>query len=257
MKNKKNPFDIEKLRAKLAHNLNYLRLIKTYSKSNPEVQDLNTPKLWNALNKEFSVEKNPMAKDRIKIVSRRVKGQKIKVLNIGFGSASLEKEFFKKIKKDVKWYGIDIANKSVKLASQRFKHCKFELGNINQIQHNNNFLDYVIALEVLEHVQPSDTLIALSEVYRITKPGGTVILSVPLNEGLEEMIQKGENPNAHVRVYTPELIKAELEISGFKIINEKKLYAFNFFYSIKSLIVKYVFKNLKHPNNIIIVAQKP
>lgn len=257
MKNKKNPFDIEKIRAKLAHNHNYLRLIKTYSKSNPEIQDLNTPKLWNALNKEFSIEKNPMAKDRIKIVNMYLKGHNIEVLNIGFGSANLEEEFFKKIKMNVNWFGIDIASKAVRSASRKYKFGIFKVGNINRIQHNDNSFDYVIALEVLEHIPPSDTFIALREIYRVTKHNGTLILSVPLNEGLEAMIQKGANPNAHVRIYTPELIRAELEIAGFKVANQTILYAFGSYYKLKIFLVKYILRGFRHPNNIIISARKP
>jgi len=80
---------------------------------------------------------------------------------------------------------------------------------------------------------------------------------VPLNEGLEAMISKGKNPNAHVRIYTPELIKAELEINGFKILKVKKLFAFHNLYKLKTFIAKYLLRKKSHYNNIIIFAQKP
>ena len=31
------------------------------------------------------------------------------------------------------------------------------------------------------------------------------------------MINKGVNPNAHVRIYTPSIIKLELAITGYKV----------------------------------------
>ncbi len=71
------------------------------------------------------------------------------------------------------------------------------------------------------------------------------------------MISRGENPNAHVRIYTPDLIKAELRIAGFKILKEKRLYAFHNFYGLKTLIAKHLLPRKFNQNNIIVLAQKP
>ena len=79
---------------------------------------------------------------------------------------------------------------------------------------------------------------------------------MPLNEGLEEMIKQGKNPNAHVRIYTPDLIRAEIEIAGFKILKQKLLFAFNKYYLLKSFLVKFL-PGFRQPNGIIIIAQKP
>ncbi len=77
-----------------------------------------------------------------------------------------------------------------------------------------------------------------------------------MNEGLEEMVKSGFNPNAHVRVYTKELIKAELEMVGFRVVKHRLLYAFHKNYWIKSLLTK-LFGLNKKPNNIVLLAQKP
>ncbi len=121
----------------------------------------------------------------------------------------------------------------------------------------SDHFDYAIAIEVLEHIPPCNTLQALSEIKRVMKPGGYLIASVPLNEGLEEMITRGENPNAHVRVYTPDLIEGELRIAGFTIQDEKQLIAFHKWYGVKTILAKYVMFRKFKPNNIIILAQKP
>ncbi len=72
-----------------------------------------------------------------------------------------------------------------------------------------------------------------------------------MNEGLEEM---KDNPNGHVRMYTQDLIKAELEIAGFNILAFKTLYAFNTHYMFKKIISK-ILRNKWIPNNIIVLAQ--
>lgn len=253
-----NPFEVENLRAKLADGLKFSELLMTYSLNYPEIEDRNSSKLWDLLNKDNCTlieEKNPMLKHRLKSVVNLINGYNLKILNIGFGSGNLEKIYFA-MKKKFKWHGIDISRESVKRASKKYPKGKFEVGNITNIKIKDNQFDYVIALEVLEHIRPAFTFNALKEINRVLKPDGKVIVSVPLNEGLEEMVAKGENPNVHVRIYTPSLIKTELSIAGFKILKERILFAFSKFYKIKTFLSKYVIKGIRHPNNIIILAQK-
>lgn len=259
--NKQNdPFALEALRAKLAQKKNYKKLKATYSEKYPEIKDLNTPKLWDYLH--FEDEKaaiaHPMAVDRLQIVSKLIQGGDLSVLDIGFGSASLEKVFFSHHgKKKYNWNGIEISPVSIKKAKEAFPYAKFKKGNILKLDFLKNTFDYVIALEVLEHIKPSKTFIALQEIYRVIKPGKYFIVSVPMNEGLPEMVARGQNPNAHVRTYTPEVIKAELEIAGFIIVQEKKLFAFHKFYKSKSFLANYFFSKRFRYNNIIVLAQKP
>lgn len=253
---KDNPFDIERVRKKLAQNQQYSKLKLMYSEKLPEINDANNSKFWDILNQDHktSQKTNPMAWNRINIVKKLIPRNSNKVLDIGFGSAQLEKKIFL-LKKKLQWYGIDISYKSVKRASILYPQGKFKTGNIIQLKFKDNFFDCVIAIEVLEHIKPSLIFKALSEIYRVLKPNGVFIASVPLNENLEEMILRGKNPNAHLRSYSPDLIKAELEISNFKILKEKILYAFNDNYKFKSLIAKLI-SGIRKPNNIIILAQK-
>jgi len=253
-----NPFEVERLRAKLAKELNYSELAKTYSSRYQEIKDQNTPRLWDLLNKNnctLMEENNAMLRDRLKSVAKMINGDNLNILNIGFGSGNLEKIYFAK-KKNFNWRAIDISQHSVKRALKKYPKGKFEIGDITNIKNKDNQFDYVAALEVLEHIRPFFTFKALGEINRVLKKEGKLIISVPLNEGLEVMISKGKNPNAHVRIYTPSLIKAELSIAGFKILKEQMLFAFSKFYKIKTFISKYLIHGIRHPNNIIILAQK-
>lgn len=259
MNNQKNPFAVEIMRDELAQKKQYKKLLATYSEKYPEIKDLNTPKLWDYLH--FEDKKaflpHPMAQDRLKVVSNLIRGEGIAVLDIGFGSASLEKVFFSKDNtKEIAWSGIEISPESVKKAKKAFSSATFKIGDILKLDYPKATFDYVVSLEVLEHIKPSKTFKALQEIYRVIRPGKYFIVSVPLNEGLDEMLTRGENPNAHVRTYTPELIKAELEIVGFTIVQEKKLFAFHKFYKIKSWVARFFPKKFTF-NNIIVLAQKP
>jgi TolB-like protein len=72
-----------------------------------------------------------------------------------------------------------------------------------------------------------------------------------MNEGLEEM---KDNPNGHLRMYTEDLITAELRLAGFKVLAVKTLFAFKNFYKVKKIIAR-ILKNRWKPNNIIVLAQ--
>ena len=111
-------------------------------------------------------------------------------------------------------------------------------------------------MEVLEHILPSKIFIALNEIKRVLKGNGELIMSVPLNEGLEELIKRGVNPNGHVRIYTPELVFAELKISGFRVQKRKLLYAFRNLYTLKKTLQNTIMKKRWKPNNLIIFARK-
>ena len=256
---KSNAFLIEKFRSFLAIG-NYEDLKKTYSASFPEIKDRNSSLFWDKLNMgnaDYFNGNNPMAHHRAILIANAIKGNQITVLNVGFGTASLEETFFRKNTNDrIRWDGIDISDRSVHCAQKTFVKANFSVGNILDIEKRSNRYDFVIASEVMEHIQPRNTFKALHELVRVLKPGGMCIVSVPLHEGLEEMIAKGHNPNAHVRVYTPELIRAELEIVGLQVMKVRYLYAFHKMYSIKTFMVKYLMINKFTPNNIILFAKK-
>lgn len=245
-------FEVEDWRSKLAIKDELRTLKNTYFSKNLEIEDFNTSEMWSDLNTfEITPDSYPMAWERVNEVASLVKSPG-KVLDIGFGSGIVEELLSKKDKK-LKVYGIDIAKESVRLIKEKVPHGEFRLGSILKLPYKQNTFDYVLSLEILEHIQPHNTFKALAEVKRVIRQGGHFIVSVPLNEGLEEMIARGENPNAHVRVYTPELIKAELRIVGFDVLKEKTLYAFHKHHGLKSILARLLGRQ---PNNIILLCQK-
>jgi ubiquinone/menaquinone biosynthesis C-methylase UbiE len=255
----KDAFAAEKLRARLAVSRELEELVKTYSPRFPEIQDLNTADFWDQLNDRPHIrgKDSPMTYHKLDIISQTIKNEKATVLNVGSGTGDLEDIVLKKNRKfNLEWYGVDISPKSIKDCKKKFPTAYFEIEDIRKLRFENRTFDRVIVMEVLEHIRPQDTFKALSEVNRVLKINGRFIVSIPLNEGLERMVKKGENPNAHVRVYTPELIEAELKLSGFKVEKREFLYAFHQFYFFKTIIAKYFLPGIRKPNNLIIFAQK-
>lgn len=252
---RKDPFRIEEARDIFAKNKDFEYLKKSYSLDCAEIQDIYGPKFWNNMmttniNKE---RKNPMTKDRIKTIVRMIKKDHGRLLDVGFGYGFVE-EILENTHLDL--YGIDISQIAVKRIRNKIKG-NFSVGSVLRIPYTDNFFDVTLVLEVLEHIPPHDTFKAFKELRRVLMKKGILIISVPLNEGLENLCKKGMNPSGHVRTYTSEIIKAELEISGFKVKQEQFLYAFRDFYRLKKYLQKFLLRRRWHPNDIVIAAQKP
>jgi SAM-dependent methyltransferase len=72
--------------------------------------------------------------------------------------------------------GTDLSEKAIEFSQQR------GIGDLTQcdaedLKFSGNTFDVVTALDVLEHV--NDDLVALSEMFRVLKPGGWLIITVP------------------------------------------------------------------------------
>ena len=248
--NRINPFKIEKLRQNLAskHKLNELKFL--YNNSLPEITNLNTAHFWDEkIEKQVDYSsKDGMTKERINIAYKFMPNTARKILDIGAGYGYIERLISKN--KNIQIYGNDISKNAIKNLRKRYKG-NFKLESVYKMKYKYHMFDAVFMLEVLEHVPPSKTFKVLEEVKKILRKNCYLILSVPTNEGLEKM---KDNPNGHVRMYTNDLIKAELMISGFKVLDIKTLYAFKNFYLIKKVISK-IFKNRWKPNDIIVKAK--
>lgn len=98
----------------------------------------------------------------------------------------------------------------------------YDIQNMQGI--NDNIYDVIICSHVLEHV--ADDRLALKELYRVAKEGGTVLILVPLDlkkvwfdeeNGLSESENwKRFGQTDHVRRYTNDEIIKRIEEAGFR-----------------------------------------
>lgn len=252
-----SPFDLERQRDILAKKGKLNELRRLYGKELPEIEDLNTGSLWDRLNfeSEFRPYSNPSAYDKLKIVAKLIPNGCKTILNIGVGSANLEKLVLVG-KKEIKWVGVDISSEAARRAQEIFPTARFHNSSILKTSLKNNGFCTAIAMEVLEHIKPSEIFSTLKKIRGLLKKGGTLIVTVPINEDLENLVNSGKNSNAHLRIYTKDLIEAELKIAGFRVIKMLKIYAFRRQYALKKVIVT-ILPWLREPNNLVIIAQKP
>ncbi len=249
---RKNPFLVEETRQKLAQSKDISYLEEMYSKKFLEIKDVNTNHFWDEKLDGLQLLSNQdgLTKDRVKISRSYVPKTAVKILDVGAGYGFLEEEIEKKHSK-VRVYGIDISPKGIQVLSKRFRG-EFKTGVVHKIPYPDNYFDVVFALELLEHIPPSQVFAAYKEIRRVLKDQGTLIISVPLNEGLK---YKKDNPSGHVREYSPSLIREELKLAHFQINRYKLFFAFRRFYAVKKLLQKFFWFKWK-PNDIVAAAIK-
>lgn len=251
-------FEIERKRRKYALEADYQSLIDSY-KSSITLPNKNTGNFWD---QKFSsdsekVIQNEMEKDRNMTARRiylRIAKKNSTSINIGCGDGNFEREIAKAM--DVKHFGVDLATKTILFLRNKYPHFCFDTGNIvtNQSTLFEKKYDIACMFEVLEHIEPQKSLHTLQNIKRLIRNNGYLLISVPMNEGLEQMYPY--NPNEHLRCYSPELLFAELKISGFSVKEYYFFYAFETHYWLKKMLAATILKSRWKPNNILVLAQK-
>lgn len=104
-----------------------------------------------------------------------------------------------------------------------------EKQDITNITHPDNTFDVILCNHVLEHIR--DDHKAMSELYRVMRPGGWAILQTPMNNQAQvtdeditltdpKEMQRRFGQNDHVRVYGLDK-KDRLEKVGFRVVVDK------------------------------------
>ena len=97
--------------------------------------------------------------------------------------------------------------------------------DITQIPEKENQFDLILCYHILEHV--IEDMKAMSELYRVLKSKGTILIQTPFKEGeiyedytitseTERLLHFGQED--HVRTYSVEGLKKRLESVGFSVL---------------------------------------
>lgn len=220
-----------------------------------KLKNPNTPKLWDELlfENNSKLRRSPFYLAKMDKVLEYLGKYRGKFLDIGFGRGDLEKKIIKK-RLPIEIYGVDISSRSVKIAKKGLKG-NYYVSDIYKLPFKSSFFEIIAILDVLEHIYEKDIFRALREVSRVLKKNGKLVISIPLNENLDQLNMEGRNSNRHLREYTPEILQRELSTSGFKIIAERYIYAFKELYTIKSFIMKFL-AGFRKPNLLIVYCVK-
>jgi len=218
-----DPFDSDTARKTLAQNGDFDALKATYAPgAMPELADMSSARLWDEL---ASCADAPAFRiRRLQSVANELQPG-ARVLDIGIGWGEIIPMV---LARGCTYSGIDFSEQIVARVSNRFPHCRFFTGQLDQIK---DAYDSVLALEVCEHILPSRIFGFFHEIRRLLSHNGSLIITVPVYENLRAMTlscpQCGHMHNrmGHVRAYTPELICAELQLAGFVVEKSFFIYA--------------------------------
>ncbi len=100
-----------------------------------------------------------------------------KVLDIGCGPGITAEHL---VKSGFEVYGVDISPEMINECRKEFGHLSaahFSVGKIEAMEFPDSFFDVVLCVGVVEYVD--DDLAAIKEMARVTKPGGTIIVTLP------------------------------------------------------------------------------
>ena len=111
------------------------------------------------------------------------------------------------------------------------------LGDIKDIPYEDNSVDLALATDVIEHIDEDD--LALIEIYRILKPGGYLLLTVPAFQSLWGI---QDDVSQHKRRYKKKWFNNLVKSSGFEI---EKSYYFNYLLFIPIWITRVLLKSFR------------
>lgn len=216
-------FDIDYHRQMLAKSNNLVELEKSYAGIYPEIE-ISTSDKWDVLSEMESV-----PEVRIKRLQRvsKIIPPNVKILDIGAGWGDIIPILESKYGNSLNYTGIDFSPKVIKKLILKYPKYRFLCTTVDKI---NEEFDVILALEILEHIVPSKVLNFLKQIKMILKKSGNLIVDVPINEDLKNSTficgncGKPSNKMGHVRIYSSELIKAELQLTGYSIVYKELMY---------------------------------
>lgn len=115
---------------------------------------------------------------RSKLLSYNLEGKK--VLEIGCGRGGFSNYMASVTKESTSIYACDYSETALEIAKGKYSNhneIQWKKEDIQNLSFQNNFFDIIVSCETIEHVRQPEK--ALKELYRVLKPGGSLILACP------------------------------------------------------------------------------
>jgi ubiquinone/menaquinone biosynthesis C-methylase UbiE len=114
--------------------------------------------------------------DRLKVAADMVSSNIKSILDIGCGEGHFIRIVLGRYPY-AKLVGLDISEENMDYAKKLVPKAKFVVGDASELPFRNRSFDCIVLLEVLDHCENVD--VVLSEIRRVLKKNGELILSVP------------------------------------------------------------------------------
>ncbi len=145
-----------------------------------------------------------------------------KVLNV-WSRTGLAIPYLREKCNDIEIHNLEASAKFIEIAQKKFQREKFQQTDLENMPFADNYFDFILSLETLEHV-PKPTIF-LKELYKIIKPGGILVMSlppasaeIPLKAYELFFENHGEGPH---KFLSSKKVKQLLKESGFELLKHK------------------------------------
>lgn len=157
---------------------------------------------------------------KVKLIKKLVpKESNLEVLDFGCGKGIFISDLLS-VNPSLKVTGVDISKTAISYAKKKLPEIKlFVIAEGKKLPFKDNSFDFIIALDVLLHVY--DTELIFSELYRLLKPKGRLLITVPYYGLLKNIVialigfDEVFNPrNGSIRFYTKNTLLHEITDVG-------------------------------------------
>jgi len=213
-------FETDRKRAALADAGDFAGLLMSYQDGEkyPDLPDMNSPAVWDFHAKNSTTSGHPVTKRRIEVTAAMVR-RLGRILDIGCGYGDIIEALGQGA---FTFTGMDFSPNFITALSAKYPQHSFFRRPLKDMERSH--YDTVMALEVLEHLPAKTVMDFYREIQGVMAPEAEFIVSVPCGENLEWITyvcahcEALQNVNGHVRSYTPNLLKAEMTLAGFRIV---------------------------------------
>lgn len=135
------------------------------------IPNINKPEHFDKVFSDKGFKINYRTKSRFEKLLSRYNGGKI--LNAACGLSPLNEM----VSESSEIYAMDCSPKLIENLKEKYPQVNYAVEDIYKMTYPDNEFDYIIAGEVLEHLEEPEK--AIKELARVLKPGGTLAVSVP------------------------------------------------------------------------------
>jgi ubiquinone/menaquinone biosynthesis C-methylase UbiE len=147
----------------------------------------------------------------------------ITIIDFGCGNGKILEEI-KKINFKARLIGLDVSETALEQARKNLPEIKFyKINDGEKIPLKSENADFIFSSEVIEHIY--DTENAFSEMARILRPGGKILLTTPYHGLIKNLLitifafNKHFNPiSPHIRFFTKKTLLELLNKNNLKVL---------------------------------------
>lgn len=173
------------------------------------LEDLNASEPWH-LRDRFS-------EARYHQMANKCRGSSLEILDVGVGSG-IGGSVLKKHFPESKVYGIDIVEERTRGCLDFYEEVRYE--SATSTSFHDNFFDFVVAGEIIEHLPVGEVNNFLCEMFRILKIGGIFVITTPNPRDIKALI-RGNSVlgGSHLSQHFITATKMRLRMNGFRVKN--------------------------------------